>query len=220
MTSKINSIFQMGKCRREARQIRREELLDRMFDSCISIQAYINSMDSQLDLYLAKAKQAQHSCNKRELSFAYANIRTALTQKRIAEIMYDNLSQIRSQVKLNSLIQTFSCDVSAMAELCKGLSGNLNIKKVMRDYNEIMHPLEASSLKFDYFNESLIRSMSEASYGDMGISDAEIASMIESQSVSPSAASKTAYTTASYPGDDAKGKSKETDSLRERLNRF
>ena len=121
---------------------------------------------------------------------------------------------------MNSLIQTFSCDVSAMAELCKGLSGNLNIKKVMRDYNEIMHPLEASSLKFDYFNESLIRSMSEASYGDMGISDAEIASMIESQSVSPSAASKTAYTTASYPGDDAKGKSKETDSLRERLNRF
>ncbi len=220
MSPKMNSIFQIRKNRREVQEVKREELLDRIFDSCISIQAYINSMDSQLDLYLAKAKQAQQACNKRELSFAYANIRTALTQKRVAEIMYENLSQIRNQVKLNTLIQTFSCDVSAMADLCRSLNGNLNIKKVMKDYNDIMRPLESSSLQFDYFNESLIQSMNAASYGDMGISDAEIASMIEAQSISQSLPPKTAYTTSSYPGGDSKGKSKATDSLRERLNRF
>ena len=127
MTFKKNSLFQTRKNRQKAQTIKRDELMDHIFDSCIAIQTYIHSMDSQLDLYLAKARQAQNCQNKRELSFAFSNIRTALTQKNIAQIMYENLSQIGSQIKLTSLIQTFSCDVSAMTNLCKDLNGNLNI---------------------------------------------------------------------------------------------
>lgn len=219
MSPKMNSIFQIGRNRVSAQKVDREELMDRLLESCFSIQAYINSMDSQLNQYIADAKRAQATYNKRELAFAYQNIRTALTQKKVAQIMCENLKQIRNQVQLNSMIETFSCDVSAMADLCRGLNGNINIKKVMKDYNEIMRPLGSASLQFDYFNEQLLNSMNFNSSSDMGISDEEIASMID-RSDTDSWQPREAYTTSSYSGSDGKPKSKETDSLRERLNRF
>ena len=74
MTFKKNSLFQTRKNRQKAQTIKRDELMDHIFDSCIAIQTYIHSMDSQLDLYLAKARQAQNCQNKRELSFAFSNI--------------------------------------------------------------------------------------------------------------------------------------------------
>lgn len=220
MSPKMNSIFQIRRNRREVQEVKREELMDRIFDSCISIQTYINSMDAQLDLYFAKAKQAQASNNQRELSFAYANIRTALTQKKVAEIMYENLTQIRNQVKLNSLIQTFSCDVSAMAGLCRSLNGNLNIKKVMKDYNDIMRPLESSKLQFDYFNEELLSSMNAGSQGNMGISDEEIAAMINGQVTAERFQPRESFTTSSHPNLGETQKRQSTDSLRERLSKF
>lgn len=220
MTFKKNSLFQTRKNRQKAQTIKRYELMDHIFDSCIAIQTYIHSMDSQLDLYLAKARQAQNCQNKRELSFAFSNIRTALTQKNIAQIMYENLSQIRSQIKLTSLIQTFSCDVSAMTNLCKDLNGNLNIKKVMKDYNEIMRPLETSRLQFDYFNEELLNSMDSFSQGNMGISDEEITAMIEGHTPSDPLFSKELYTVSSLSDPAEKQRLNSTDSLRERLNQF
>ncbi|MCI7814387.1 MAG: hypothetical protein SO016_03500 [Lachnospiraceae bacterium] len=221
MSPKMNSIFQIGRNRAAEQKVKREELMDRLLENCFSIQTYINSMDSQLDQYFAQARRAQTSNNQRELSFAYQNIRTALTQKKVAQIMCENLKQIRNQVQLNTLIESFSCDVSAMAELCRNLNGNLNIKKVMRDYNEIMKPLGSASLQFDYFNEQLINSMASDPSTNMGISDEEIAAMIN-HSDSDSWQPQHSFTTSSYPGPgpDTKQKSKTTDSLRERLNRF
>ena len=134
--------------------------------------------------------------------------------------MYENLSQIGSQIKLTSLIQTFSCDVSAMTNLCKDLNGNLNIKKVMKDYNEIMRPLETSRLQFDYFNEELLNSMDSFSQGNMGISDEEITAMIEGHTPSDPLFSKELYTVSSLSDPAEKQRLNSTDSLRERLNQF
>ena len=50
MTFKKNSLFQTRKNRQKAQTIKRDELMDHIFDSCIAIQTYIHSMDSQLDL--------------------------------------------------------------------------------------------------------------------------------------------------------------------------
>ncbi|MDO4454220.1 MAG: hypothetical protein Q4B90_06975 [Eubacteriales bacterium] len=220
MVFKRNALFQTRKNHQNAKSVKRDELMDHIFDSCIAIQTYIHAMDSQLDLYVEKARQAQNCQNKRELSFAFSNIRTAWTQKNIAQIMYENLSQIRSQIKLTSLIQTFSCDVSAMTKLCKDLNRNLNIKKVMKDYNEIMRPLETSKLQFDYFNEELLNSMDSFSQGNMGISDEEIVSLINDRIPSDALFSKENDTVSSLPDSSKKQPLNSTDALRERLNQF
>lgn len=160
------------------KKVSREELLKSINDNCLSIKMFMKQMDVKLGQFVRQAREAERERDFQKLDYARNNIRIVATQKRTAEVMYNSLSQARDQVELKQMIQSFTCDLGALNDVCRKLDLKVDSRQVAREYREVMSSIQDTNQQFDLFTSSMIDGMMlEGGLGNE-ITDQEIDALI------------------------------------------